>query len=218
MSQRKIIEKNIQISHKASESSRYMESGLTDKRAKLSSKNFDKLMEHRGLSLENSADLKASSQKGIPMQVRHAKAGEKFITTHGTERSSGVFVSKESLGTSPSERINKGALPHSNSAEYETIVELSRDQNIVYGTIAPQTKFSKMDPEQAPRLGGGEQIITDGGYNDGAVINRDIKYPVLINSDFHKRAQAYKNEYLLGKVSSREKVSHGNTKSKGQSM
>ena len=50
MSYKNIIEKNVQTSHEASKSSRYMQSGLTDKRAKLSSKNFDKLMVERGLS------------------------------------------------------------------------------------------------------------------------------------------------------------------------
>ena len=179
MSQKRTIEKNVQASHEASKSSRYMQSGLSDKKAKLSSKNFDKLMTERGLSKEDAASLKASNQSGTSMEVRHAKAGEKFVTTHGTERSSGVFVSEKSLGNTPGERIDKGALPHSNSAEYETTVELSKDQNLVYGTIAPQSKFSKMDPVQAPRSGGAEQVITDGGYNTGAVINRDPKYPML---------------------------------------
>ena len=95
-----------------------MQSGLSDKRAKLSSKNFDKLMAERGLSKEDAASLKASNQPGTSMEVRHAKAGEKFVTTHGTERSSGVFVSEKSLGSTPSERIDKGALPHSRDPKY----------------------------------------------------------------------------------------------------
>lgn len=151
------------------------------------------------------------------MEVRHAKSGEKFVTTHGTERSSGVFVSEKSLGSTPSERIDKGALPHSNSAEYETIVELSKDQNLVYGTIASQSKFSKMDPLQVPRSGGGEQVITDGGYNTGAVMNRDAKYPTPASSDFQKRSHAYKSEHLTDKTSSLSVVK-GNTKTKGQYM
>lgn len=93
MSRKKTIEKNVQTSHEASKSSRYMQSGLTEKRTKLSSKNFDKLMAERGLSKDDAASLKASNQQGSSMEVRHAKAGEKFVTTHGTERSSGVFVS-----------------------------------------------------------------------------------------------------------------------------
>lgn len=220
MSQKRTIEKNVQASHEASKSSRYMQSGLSDKKAKLSSKNFDKLMTERGLSKEDAASLKASNQSGTSMEVRHAKAGEKFVTTHGTERSSGVFVSEKSLGNTPGERIDKGALPHSNSAEYETTVELSKDQNLVYGTIAPQSKFSKMDPVQAPRSGGAEQVITDGGYNTSAVINRDPKYPMPASSDFQKRAQAYKESHAVeasadGRVS---RHGNGNNNTNGQSM
>lgn len=215
--QNKTIKKNVQNSHTASSTSRYMQGGLTEQKVKLSSKNFDKLMKQRGLSTEEIANLKASTQQGISMQVRHAKAGEKFITTHGTERSSGVFVSERSLGVTPSERIDKGALPHSNTAEYETTVELSKEQNLVYGQIAPQSKFSKMDPKQAPRTGGGEQVITDGGYNSGAVTNRDPKYPVPANADFKKRASEYKSQQSPVKMKSGSSEK-GNKISKGQSM
>lgn len=218
MSRKKTIEKNVQASHEASKSSRYMQSGLTDKKVKLSSKNFDKLMSERGLSKDDAANLKASNQPGSSMEVRHAKAGEKFVTTHGTERSSGVFVSEKSLGSTPSERIDKGALPHSNSAEFETTVELSRDQNLVYGKIAPQTKCSKMDPAQAPRSGGAEQVITDGGYSAGAVTNRDPKYPTPASSDFQKRAQEYKNSHTTEKAADGRKSSNSKTNSNGQSM
>lgn len=218
MSRKKTIEKNVQSSREASKSSRYMQSGLTDERTKLSSKNFDKLMAKRGLSKDDAANLKASNQQGTSMEVRHAKAGEKFVTTHGMERSSGVFVSEKSLGDTPSERIDKGALPHSNSAQYETTVELSRDQNIVYGKIAPQSKFSKMDPTQAPRSGGAQQVITDGGYNTGAVTNRDPKYPTPANSDFQKRAQAYKSKHNIKTDTGSKKSMHGKGNQNGQSM
>ena len=217
MSRRDIIEENVQASHEASKSSRYMQSGLTAKRTKLSSKNFDKLIAGRGLSKEDADSLKASNQQGNSMEVRHAKAGEKFVTTHGMERSSGVFVSEKSLGETPGERIDKGALPHSNSAEYETTVELARDQNIVYGKIAPQSKFSKMDPAQAPRSGGAEQVITDGGYTTDAVINRDPKYPVPANSDFQRRASEYKKKHSPSKFNSGN-IRKGRKSTKGQAM
>ena len=115
------------------------------------------------------------------MEVRHAHAGERFVTTHGTERSSGVFVSKESLGSTPAARINNGALPHTNTAEFETTVELGRNQDLIIGEIAPQSKFSMMDPVQQPRNGGAIQVVTDGGYQNGAVINRDAKFPAVID-------------------------------------
>lgn len=217
MSRKKVIEQNVQASHEASKSSKYLQNGLNYERVKLSSKNFDKLMEMRGLPKDDIVSLKASNQLESRMEVRHAKAGEKFVTTHGTERSSGVFVTEKSLGNTPSERINRGALPHSNTAEYETIVELSSDQNIVYGTVAPQTKFSKMDPAQVPRSGGARQIITNGGYKTGAVNNRDPKYPALAPCDFQKRARDYKNGFSR-ETATNHIIKHSKTKSKGQSM
>lgn len=63
-------------------------------------------------------------------------------------------------------------MPHSNTAE------LGKNQNLVYGKIASQSKFSKMDPNQQPRNGGGEQVITDGRYRTEAAVNKDAKYPV----------------------------------------
>ena len=38
-----------------------------------------------------------------------------------------------------------------------------------------------MDPEQQPRNGGAIQVVTDGGYQNGAVINRDAKFPAVVN-------------------------------------
>lgn len=52
-----------------------------------------------------------------------------------------------------------------------------------------------MDPAQAPRSGGAEQVITDGGYNAGTVTTKAPKYPTPASSDFQKRAQAYKNSH-----------------------
>lgn len=144
--QSETIKKNIQNSHDASCVSRYMQSGLTDQKVKLSPINFDKLMEQRRLTAREHTNLKVSSQQRISLQVRYVKVGEKFVTTHGTERSFGIFVSDGSLGTTLGERINKDALLHSNTAEFETTVELSKDQNLGYGQIAPQSKFLKMDP------------------------------------------------------------------------
>lgn len=104
----------------------------------------------------------------------------------GIESSSGVFVAKESLGNTPADRINNGALPYTNNAEFETTVELGRDQNLIIGEIAPQSKFSMMDPEQQPREGGAIQVVTDGGYQNGAVINRDAKFPAVIEQTEEK--------------------------------
>lgn len=213
------IRKNVEASRQATEASRIRKSGLTDRKVKLNSQNFDKLMKQRGLSKQARTDLKNSNLQGAKLQVRHAKAGEQFVTTHGTERSSGVFVSERSLGSTPGERINKGALPHSNTAEFETKVELARDQNVVYGKIAPQSKFSKMDPKQQPRNGGGEQVITDGGYNSGAIRTKDPKYPIPAKQSIMQRANEHKAQHCIKTSAAPRKLSataHTQSKSKGQ--
>lgn len=214
------IRKNVESTRQATEASRIRKAGLTDRKVKMNSPNFDKLMKQRGLSKQARTDLKNSNLQGAVLQVRHAKAGEQFVTTHGTERSSGVFVSEKSLGSTPGERINKGALPHSNTAEFETKVELARDQNVVYGKIAPQSKFSKMDPKQQPRNGGGEQIITDGGYNSGAVRTKDPKYPVPAKQSIMQRANEHKAQHGMKTSTTPNRsfvAAHTQSKSKGQS-
>lgn len=181
MERNEYIRQNVEQFHNNTAASRYQQSGLTDQSAKLNNAGFNKLMDSRGISQEARSDLKNSFSSNNRMEVRHAHAGERFVTTHGTERSSGMFVSKGSLGNTPADRINNGALPHTNTAEFETTVELGRDQNLIIGEIAPQSKFSMMDPEQQPRNGGAIQFVTDGGYQNGAVINRDAKFPAVVN-------------------------------------
>lgn len=181
MEKNEYIRQNVEQFHNNTVASRYQQSGLTDQSAKLNNAGFNKLMDYRGISQEARNDLKNSFSSNTRMEVRHAHAGERFVTTHGTERSSGMFVSKGSLGNTPANRINNGALPHTNTAEFETTVELGRDQNLIIGEIAPQSKFSMMDPEQQLRNGGAIQVVTDGGYQNGAVINRDAKFPAVVN-------------------------------------
>lgn len=180
MDRSEYIRQNVEQFHNNTAASRYQQSGLTDQSAKLNNAGFNKLMDSRGISQEVRSDLKNSFSSNSRMEVRHAHAGERFVTTHGIERSSGVFVSKESLGNTPADRINNGALPHTNTAEFETTVELGRDQDLIIGEIAPQSKFSMMDSGQQPRNGGAIQVVTDGGYQNGAVINRDAKFPAVI--------------------------------------
>lgn len=91
--------------------------------------------------------------------------------TSGQKSASGVFVSQKPLGKNPSQRINKGALPPSNTAQRQQNVQLGKNQNVVYGKIAPQKQFQKADPKNLPRKGGGYQTITNGGFKTGAVKN-----------------------------------------------
>lgn len=175
------VKNNIKNCHEASMTSNYEKGILSQKECKLNSKNFDKLMSNRGLSEENIDDLKCSIDWKKDVTARHAKAGEKFLTTHGIDGCSGIFVSEKSLGDTPEKRINKGALPVTNTADFETIVELGKNQDVVYSTIAPQNKFKIIDPKHNPRDGGGEQVITNGGYKASAVVTRDPKYPIPVN-------------------------------------
>ena len=213
------IRKNVEASRQATEASRICKSGLTDRKVKLNAPNFDKLMKQRGLSKQARTDLKNSNLQGAKLQVRHAKAGDQFVTTHGTERSSGVFVSEKSFGS---------------TQENESIKELCLiviQQNlrrklswpatkIVYGKIAPQSKFSKMDPKQQPRNGGGEQVITDGGYDSGAVRTKDPKYPVPAKQSIMQRANEHKAQHGIKTSTAQHKsiaTAHAQSKSKGQS-
>ena len=191
MDRSEYIRQNVEQFHNNTAASRYLQSGLTDQSAKLNNAGFNKLMDSRGISHEARSDLKNSFSSNSRMEVRHAHAGERFVTTHGIERSSGVFVSKGSLGSTPADRINNGALPHTNTAEFETTVELGRNQDLIIGEIAPQSKFSMMDPEQQPRDGGAIQVVTDGGYQNGAVINRDAKFPAVIEQAEEKSESKY---------------------------
>ena len=57
------IRNNVEESRQARESSRIQKTGLTDRKVKLNSKNFDKLMKQRGLSKQARLDLKNSNAK-----------------------------------------------------------------------------------------------------------------------------------------------------------
>lgn len=156
--------------------------GLSHRPSKLNSNNYDKLAERRKLDPTVAKDTKESFAKWSPeaksdtklrgedVTIRHARPGEKMKVTHtDSEKASGIFVSKHSLGKTPAERKDFGALPPSNKANKETDVYLSKPQNVMTGKIAPQKQFEGVDG--IPRRGGGEQIVTDGGYNRDAVKN-----------------------------------------------
>lgn len=168
------------------DASRFLDKGQTDRPVKVTSRNFDKMMEQRGLTAEETKQLKSSFQQGT-IEMRHGKKGEDFVVTHGEERASGVFVAKQSLGKTPEERIDHGALPASNKANYETRVVLDRDQTLISGKIAEQPDFVKQDPKHLARDGGGTQIVTDGGYASGAIRQEDPKYPVPVKSQSENR-------------------------------
>ena len=127
------------------DASRFQDKGQTSRSVQVTSHNFDKMMDQRGLTPEQTKQLKESFQPGT-IEARHGKKGEAFVVTSGEKNASGIFVSKESLGKTPEERINKGALPPSNNAHYETRVVLDRNQTLLSGKIAAQPDFVEKDP------------------------------------------------------------------------
>ena len=174
------IRENVLRTRKGTQASRYGQKGLTSQAAKMNSKNFRKLMTGRNLSRTDTKNMwnSFSHSTKTPVMARHAKKGENFKVTSGKNGASGNFVSKKSLGRNPSQRVNKGALPPSNPATKQTNVKLAKNQNLVYGKIAPQKQFQKADPKGMPRKGGGMQTITNGGYKSGAIKNsRTLRAP-----------------------------------------
>ena len=71
-----------------------------------------------------------------------------------------------------------------------------------------------MDPEQKPRNGGGEQVITDGGYRSGAVINKDAKYPIPKENKSLSRENSHSGE----NKSHKKKATNAPANKKGISM
>ena len=183
------IKSNCRENRNGINASRYGNTGLTERATKVSSHNLTKMMEQRSLSREATKEIKDSFQSGT-MEARHGKKGEVFVITHGKENASGVFVSKQSLGKTPEERINQGALPPSNKADYETRVVLDRDQTVLSGKIAAQPDFMKQDPACHARNGGAIQTVTDGGFKSGAIRQEDPKYPVPVKATENRYAHS----------------------------
>lgn len=227
------IKKNVEATRKATKSSRYQKDGLTSESVNLSSKNFDKLMQNRKLSKEDIVSLKASFKKfeslqkqgfsskkisaqktstdnGSEITARHAKKGEQVVITHGQENASGNFVTKESAGKTPDERIDNLALYPTNPADFETKAALDKDQVVIEGKISAQSKFQKLDDKGRPRSGGGTQIVTDGGYKSGALRNEDPKFPVVSDKK-QDRAESFKKSLSVEKKADKSYVkSNGN--------
>lgn len=121
-----------------------------------------KLLKSRELSKQQARDMVNSFDGQI--YARQGRAGEGFtITESAPGRASGVFVTRGSAGSTPAERIQKLALPPSNTAQVESAVRLTRDQLLLEGRVAPQPRWG------ANRTGGGWQVVTNGGKYTGAV-------------------------------------------------
>jgi RHS repeat-associated protein len=132
----------------------------------ISRKNAARLLRGRGLSEKEARNIVNSFEGQIYMSK--GKRGDVFVITEsGPGTASGVFVTRDFAGETPSERVRNLALPSSNTAEREGLVELTRSQTLLEGRVAPQPAWG------ADRTGGGWQVVTDGGRYTGAT-NRTL--------------------------------------------
>lgn len=158
---------------------------LTGESAKLSSKNFDRLMQARGIKPEDAKALKDSFNEYQPYKevnsnvtVRHVLQPEQARAYSSKNGSSGNFQTTDKYDDSSTAK-KKLALTRHNDASLETTTTINptlangKQHNVLEGTVAPQDKdgehFNKY------REGGGKQIVTDGGYNSGAVSKGDTR-------------------------------------------
>ncbi|MFM2167442.1 MAG: hypothetical protein RIS79_1813 [Verrucomicrobiota bacterium] len=120
------------------------------------------LLKSRGLSQQTARNLVDSFDGQI--YVSRGRVGDQFLvveSAHGT--ASGIFVTRGSAGVTPALRIQNLALPPSSTASVETSVQLTRPQWLIEGKVAPMLHWG---PD---RLGGGWQVITNGGRRGGAI-------------------------------------------------
>lgn len=121
-----------------------------------------KLLRSRGLSKQQAREVVTSFDGQI--YAKRGRAGEVFtITESASGRASGVFVTRGSAGATPAQRIQRLALPPSNTAQVESQVRLARDQILLEGRVAPQPQWG------ADKTGGGWQVVTAGGKYTGAI-------------------------------------------------
>jgi hypothetical protein len=116
----------------------------------------------RGLTPKQASDIVNSFEGQI--LARKGTIGEVFVITEAKPgAASAVFVTRDFAGATPGDRVRQLALPPTNSAEFEGLVELSRDQILLEGRVAAQPQWG------ADKTGGGWQTVTDGGRYTGAV-------------------------------------------------
>jgi RHS repeat-associated protein len=128
----------------------------------ISRKNARRLLLDRGLTPKQASDIVNSFEGQI--FAREGTIGEVFVITEAKPgAASAVFVTRDFAGATPNDRVRRLALPPTNSAEFEGLVELSRDQTLLEGRVAAQPQWG------ADKTGGGWQTVTDGGRYTGAV-------------------------------------------------
>lgn len=180
------IRENIAESQKAREASNYGKKGLDYDKHKLSSKNFDRLMQERGIPEDVAREIKESHNRWSPYRdddlstdtfVKHADPeGEDLIAYSSFGDASGKYLTKK-IFSDNAEGIHDLALPAGN-LDYRGNDMLHADRvkaygDLIGGTVAPQPYFTidavTYGADSIERAGGGEQYVTNGGFKSGAV-------------------------------------------------
>ena len=139
-----------------------------DKYTELTESEVRDILTERGLNDQAVQDLIDSFDGSI--YKREGVAGETFtITESKAGEASGVFVTRESAGATPTERIDNLALPPNNTAMVESTVKLTRSQILLEGKVAVQPDWAIIADDGIPRNGGGWQVVTDGGKYNGSI-------------------------------------------------
>ena len=156
---------------------------LTAESAKLSSKNFDRLMKERGINKKDAKALKDSFREyragrdpNSTVTVRHILSPERAVNYHSKDGASGTYQTRDIYRDSRTAR-KRLALPDGNDAKFKsnTIInphlDNGKQHNVLEGTVARQERDGEHFGQA--REGGGRQIVTDGGYKTGAVSKVD---------------------------------------------
>ncbi|MDF2791096.1 MAG: hypothetical protein K0S80_4198 [Neobacillus sp.] len=160
--------KNLENSKKIREASRYQLSGPTDQYVKLSNKNLKRILEYRGLDSKTVGCFADSFDGGV--YAKWGNEGESMVITESKlGDASGIFVTRESAGLTPAERINKLALPPNNTAVVERNVQLANDQLLLEGKVAAQPEWALIADDGIERDGGAWQVVTNGGRWNNAI-------------------------------------------------
>jgi hypothetical protein len=138
--------------------------GLTTDAVQIPERSFARLLENRGLDANTIQNIRETFDG--PVFARHGIVGDELtITESSLGTGSGRFLTRGSAGATPDIRRALLALPDSNLALVESPVYLTRPQILLEGRVA-----SQLNPPFGPwATGGGWQIVTDGGFRNGAI-------------------------------------------------
>lgn len=154
---------NIAESQAAREASNFGGGLLTDA-VQIPERSFVRLLENRGLDANTIQSIRETFDG--PVFARHGLVGDELtITESSLGTGSGNFLTWDSAGPTPAIRRAVLSLPDSNLALVESNVSLARPQILLEGRVAAQRNL----PFGPWAAGGGWQVVTDGGFMNGAI-------------------------------------------------